>query len=104
VRDELPSVKQSDREDFAPSQPIAIAKTNTHMNPSCIQRTTGTQNSALLAAAQRTAARLFDVCAEFRRRSVGRADLASMRERERRDLGLSAAQVLAEIDKPFWRL
>jgi uncharacterized protein YjiS (DUF1127 family) len=39
----------------------------------------------------------------WRRRIVEREQLARLDERELRDIGVSAATVAAELDKPFWR-
>lgn len=39
----------------------------------------------------------------WRRRARERAELARMDERERKDLGITAADVSMEIAKPVWR-
>ena len=40
---------------------------------------------------------------EWRRRARSRAELAALDDRTLRDLGLTRADLWAEIDKPFWR-
>jgi uncharacterized protein YjiS (DUF1127 family) len=40
---------------------------------------------------------------QWRRRSRDRAQLAMLDDRMLRDIGLSRGDVLAEINKPFWR-
>lgn len=40
---------------------------------------------------------------EWRRRARSRAELAALDDRTLRDIGLTRADVWAEIDKPFWR-
>lgn len=39
----------------------------------------------------------------WRRRSIERAMLAQMTQRDIADLGVTEADVLYEMDKPFWR-
>jgi uncharacterized protein YjiS (DUF1127 family) len=39
----------------------------------------------------------------WRKRSVERAELAHMDERELHDIGLSPAMIAYELNKPFWR-
>ena len=39
---------------------------------------------------------------EWRRRARSRAEVAASDERTLRDIGLSRADVWAELDKPFW--
>ena len=43
------------------------------------------------------------VLREWRRRSRERAQLASLDDRMLRDIGISRGDMLAEINKPFWR-
>jgi uncharacterized protein YjiS (DUF1127 family) len=43
------------------------------------------------------------VLREWRRRSRERAELAQLDDRMLRDIGVSRGDVLAEINKPFWR-
>jgi len=43
------------------------------------------------------------VLREWRRRSRDRAQLATLDDRMLRDIGVSRGDVLAEINKPFWR-
>jgi uncharacterized protein YjiS (DUF1127 family) len=40
---------------------------------------------------------------DWRRRRLDRAELATLDERMLRDIGVSRAEVLHEINKPFWR-
>lgn len=47
--------------------------------------------------------RAIDVLCEWRRRSRDRPQLALLDDRILRDIGLSRGDVLAEINKPFWR-
>lgn len=44
-----------------------------------------------------------DTIARWLRRSRGRAELARLSERQRRDVGLDDAAIEREIRKPFWR-
>ena len=44
-----------------------------------------------------------DRVADWQARSSERRQLATMDERMLRDIGISRAQVSAEIEKPFWR-
>jgi uncharacterized protein YjiS (DUF1127 family) len=39
---------------------------------------------------------------EWRRRARSRTELAALDDRTLRDIGLSRADVWAELDKPFW--
>jgi uncharacterized protein YjiS (DUF1127 family) len=39
----------------------------------------------------------------WQQRSIDRALLAGMTERELRDVGLARSDLLAEADRPFWR-
>ena len=45
----------------------------------------------------------FAALREWRRRAHGRTALARLDDRMLRDIGLTRADALREIDKPFWR-
>lgn len=74
--------------------------------PGTRRRTRGTWRGA--AAALRrpgssVAAPIVAMIRVWRRRSDERQLLATFSERERRDLALSIADIMAEVAKPFWR-
>jgi len=48
-------------------------------------------------------ARIVEILAHWQRRSTQRARLRDFDDRLLRDSGLSRAEVLREINKPFWR-
>ena len=48
-------------------------------------------------------ARLIETFRVWRERERGRAQLARMDAHDLKDLGLSRADVYAEVEKPFWR-
>ena len=46
---------------------------------------------------------VIEVLREWRRRGRDRAQLALLDDRMLRDIGVSRSEVLAEVNKPFWR-
>lgn len=47
--------------------------------------------------------RAYRVLREWRRRTRSRAELLRLDDRALRDIGITRAEALYEIDKPFWR-
>jgi uncharacterized protein YjiS (DUF1127 family) len=70
------------------------------LNTALERRTPHTAAPPRLWAALITA---FGLVRECRRRARSRAELAALDERTLRDIGLTRADVWAELDKPFWR-
>jgi uncharacterized protein YjiS (DUF1127 family) len=69
--------------------------------------TQGTQQNLRRRAAggwlKATLSRIAATLHEWLRRRRDRAELATLDERMLRDIGVSRAEVLHEINKPFWR-
>ncbi len=64
-------------------------------------RIAGARRSA--HSAGNAASRLFGGLREWRRRSMGRAQLAALDDRMLKDIGISCADAEFLANKPFWR-
>ena len=64
-------------------------------------RIAGARRSAYSAGS--AAGRLFGALREWRRRSKGRAQLATLDDRMLKDIGISRADAEFLANKPFWR-
>jgi len=58
---------------------------------------------AIVQLAERSASTIKAVVSEWQKRSTGRDQLARMNSRMLQDIGLTHAEVQAEINKPFWK-